>query len=157
MMLSNNYRQNINFTYELMKPAMSDFEKIERTYISLFRYLEINGKLDDNSTYHQGLYEEFVNEMAHDFNTPNAITVLYKLLKEINVMLRQKEKDDNLLNQYLKTLEVMFYVLGFVVEIKKLIIDELTLVNSWYQARAEKNYELADTLRKEITNRGIVL
>ena len=157
MMLSNNYRQNINFTYELMKPAVSDFEKIERTYISLFRYLEINGKLDENSTYHQGLYDEFVNEMAHDFNTPNAITVLYKLLKEINVMLRQKEKDDQILNQYLKTLEVMFYVLGFVVDIKKLSSEELELVNSWYAARSAKDYILADSIRKEITNKGIVL
>ena len=95
--------------------------------------------------------------MAHDFNTPNAITVLYKLLKEINVMLRQKEKDDKVLNEYLKTLEVMFYVLGFVVNIKKLTLEELELVNGWYAARNAKNYELADTIRQEITKRGIVL
>ena len=95
--------------------------------------------------------------MAHDFNTPNAITVLYKLLKEINVMLRQKEKDDQILNQYLKTLEVMFYVLGFVVDIKKLSSEELELVNSWYAARNAKDYILADSIRKEITNKGIVL
>ena len=157
MMLSNNYRQNINFTYDLMKPAVSDFEKIERTYINLFRYLEINSKLNGDSKYNETLYNEFMNEMAHDFNTPNAITVLYKLIKEINIMLRQKEKDDNLLNQYLKTLDVMLYVFGLIVNIKKLTKDELTLVNSWYEARNNKDYELADSLRKEISEKGIVL
>lgn len=157
MMLSNNYRQNINFTYDLMKPAVSDFEKIERTYINLFRYLEINSKLNGDSKYNETLYNEFMNEMAHDFNTPNAITVLYKLIKEINIMLRQKEKDDNLLNQYLKTLDVMLYVFGLTVNIKKLTNDELTLVNSWYEARNNKDYELADSLRKEISEKGIVL
>ena len=157
MMLSNNYRQNINFTYDLMKPAVSDFEKIERTYINLFRYLEINSKLNGDSKYNETLYNEFMNEMAHDFNTPNAITVLYKLIKEINIMLRQKEKDDNLLNQYLKTLDVMLYVFGLTVNIKKLTKDELTLVNSWYEARNNKDYELADSLRKEISEKGIVL
>ena len=157
MMLSNNYRQNINFTYDLMKPVVSDFEKIERTYINLFRYLEINSKLNGDSKYNETLYNEFMNEMAHDFNTPNAITVLYKLIKEINIMLRQKEKDDSLLNQYLKTLDVMLYVFGLTVNIKKLTKDELTLVNSWYEARNNKDYELADSLRKEISEKGIVL
>ena len=51
----------------------------------------------------------------------------------------------------------MFYVLGFVVNIKKLSTEELDLVNSWYAARNAKDYILADTIRKEITNRGIVL
>ena len=142
---------------QLCEKELSDFEKIERAYISLYRYLEINNKLDESSLYNKEYYNEFIMEMAHDFNTPNAITVLYKLLKEINVMLRQKEKNDELLNQYLKTLEVMFYVLGFVVNIKKLNSSELTLVNSWYQARNEKNFALADELRKEITEKGIVL
>ena len=157
MMLANNYRQNINFTYDLMKPAVSDFEKIERTYINLFRYLEINGKLLDERVHHEELYNEFMTEMAHDFNTPNALTVLYKLLKEINIMLRQKEKDDSLLNQYLKTLEEMMYVFGLVVEIDRLNAEELELVNSWYDARGNKDYEKADLIRKEITYRGIVL
>ena len=51
----------------------------------------------------------------------------------------------------------MFYVLAFVVNIKKLTLEELELVNGWYAARNAKNYELADTIRQEITKRGIVL
>ena len=51
----------------------------------------------------------------------------------------------------------MLYVFGLTVNIKKLTKDELTLVNSWYEARNNKDYELADSLRKEISEKGIVL
>ena len=45
--------------------------------------------------------------MANDFNTPNAFTVLYQVLKDVNVMLRQKEKDYSLLSRYLKTIDLI--------------------------------------------------
>ena len=95
--------------------------------------------------------------MGNDFNTPNAITVLYQVLKDINVILRQKEKDIDLLNKYLKTLDEMFYVLGLIPEFNKLKEDEKDLVQKWQKARSAKDFALADELRKAITEKGIVL
>ena len=156
MLIQNNYRQNINFTYELMIPAVNDWEKMERTYISLYRYLELNDSIKECG-YVDKYREEFLTEMGNDFNTPNAITVLYQVLKDINVLLRQKDKDIDLLNKYLKTLDEMFYVLGLIPEFNKLKEEEKDLVQRWQKARSAKDFALADELRKAITEKGIVL
>ena len=156
MLIQSNYRQNVNFTYELMEPAQKEWEKMEKTYISLFRTLELNDALKEEGCV-ENYKEAFLSEMANDFNTPNAFTVLYQVLKDVNVMLRQKEKDYSLLSRYLKTIDLMFYVLGLVPSIKLLSESQKELVNNWYRARSEKNFELADTLRTEITKQGIVL
>ena len=156
MIIQTNYRQNMNFTFELLNPAVSDWQKMERTYISLYRLLELNNSIMETSLIEK-YRNAFIEEMANDFNTPNAITVLYQVLKDVNVLLRQKEKDYNLLNQYLKTIDEMFYVLGLIPEFNKLTEKQKTLVNEWHKARNEKNFELADQLRNEINNQGIVI
>ncbi len=156
MLVQNNYRQNINFTYELIETASKEWEKMEKTYISLYRALELNSNIslkDVLDTY----YNEFITEMANDFNTPNAITVLYQVLKDINVLMRQKEKDYNKLNMYLNTLDKMFYILGLVPNVLPLKIEEKNLVLSWYEARNNKDFVKADIIRKEMNDRGIVL
>lgn len=155
MMLANNYRQNVNFTNDLMGPAVNDYEKMERTYISLYRQLELNNQFIKVEPSNH--LEKFLTEFANDFNTPNALTVLYQLLKEINVALRNKEKDYNLLNSYFISLDKMFYCLGLVADVTPLTEEEKELVNAWYQARLDKDFEKADLLRKEITEKGIVL
>ena len=156
MLIQNNYRQNVNFTYELMDPAQKEWEKMEKTYISLFRTLELKDAIEDCDCV-ENYKESFLKEMANDFNTPNAFTVLYQVLKDVNVLLRQKEKDLSLLNSYLKTIDLMFYVLGFVPEINLLTDEQKRLVNEWYDARAAKDFEKADVLRNEIVKQGIVL
>ena len=101
VLLTSNYRQNFNFTFDLMDQTQAEWLKMERSYISLYRALEINNELSENESPLENYKEAFLNELANDFNTPNAITVLYQVLKDINVELRKKEKDYQLLNKYL--------------------------------------------------------
>ena len=51
----------------------------------------------------------------------------------------------------------MLDVLGLVVDINPLKEEEKELVNKWNQARSERNFELADTLRLQINELGIKL
>ena len=57
----------------------------------------------------------------------------------------------------LTLLNEQMWVLGIDKEVKPLSEDELDVVLKWQEARNEKNFELADTLRNEINNRGIIL
>ncbi len=154
MLLSSNYRQNINFTDELIEQACSDFEKIERTMIQLSRYLEINNLTKEEDTL--SIYDDFLNALADDFNTPNALMYLQQTVKEVNILMRSKEKDPKVLNQYLATLKKMFYCFGLSLDFKPLNQDEISLIKKWQQARNDKDFELADTLRKEINEKGLV-
>ncbi len=155
MLLSSNYRQNFNYTAELMDASAADFERIARTYLSLYRSIELANAFKEVKPLE--VYNAFLAEMAQDFNTPNAITILYQVLKDVNIALRQREKDYALLNQYLVTLNAMLFVLGLKVDVKPLTIEQKELVNKWNAARSNKDFTEADRLRALITEQGIVL
>lgn len=155
MLLSSNYRQNFNYTAELMDASAADFDRIARSYLSLYRSIELANAFKEAKPLE--VYNAFLAEMAQDFNTPNAITILYQVLKDVNIALRQREKDYALLNQYLVTLNAMLFVLGLHVDVKPLTIEQKELVNKWNAARSNKDFTEADRLRALITEQGIVL
>ncbi len=155
LVLANHYRQSINYSKEMMVKFVSEWEKIEKTYISLYRRLELNDCLQEGSTL--AIMEQFLNEMAYDFNTANALSVLYTLLKEINKDLRSKATEVKTLQDELTTFQAMLYVLGLKMDVTPLSIEEKELVNNWNKARQEKNFALADTYRQKIQELGISL
>ena len=61
------------------------------------------------------------------------------------------------MNDALKALKDMLWVLGVEIEVEKLSKEDKDLVNKWNQAKFEKNFELADKLRNEINEKKIVL
>lgn len=58
-----------------------EWEKFEKTYVSLYRKIELND-LEFNGNDLE-IMKEFLNEMAYDFNTANALSVLYNLQKRL--------------------------------------------------------------------------
>lgn len=155
LVLANHYRQSINYSKEMMVKSVGEWEKIEKTYISLYRRLELNDCLQKGETL--AIMEQFLNEMAYDFNTANALSALYTLLKEINKDLRSPSTEVKTLQDELTTLQAMLFVLGLKMDIAPLSIEEKELVNNWNKARQEKNFALADTYRQKIQELGIRL
>lgn len=153
--LANHYRQTINYSDELMKKMVQEWDKIEKTYVSLYRKLEL---LNEGFVAEPlEIMNEFVKEMAYDFNTANALSVLYNHLKTINKDLRNKEITTLELQRDFVTLKHMLDIFGLYVELNDLTNEEKELVNNWYKARSEKDFEKADILRQEITEKGIRL
>lgn len=155
LILSSQYRQNINYSTDLMNSFKKDMDRIERTYLSLYRAIEISEQTESGKIINNYM-DQFLKEMANDMNTANAITVLYDLVKQINKELRSKEKSYDLVD--LKaTIDAMFEILGFKMDIKPLSTDELQLVKNWEYERKNKNFAKADELKEEIIARGIKL
>ena len=71
--------------------------------------------------------------------------------------LSEKEFDEKYGIDLLTLLNEQMWVLGIDKEIKPLSEEEVSLVQAWQEARNEKNFELADKLRLEITEKGIEL
>ena len=89
--LSNHYRQIINYSEELMIQVMTEYEKIERAYVSLYRQLELNNIAPINEYLPEKV--DFDREMASDFNTSNALSVIFGFIKSINKQLRNAQVD----------------------------------------------------------------
>ncbi len=154
-LLSNHYRQTIQYQSDMIKQMEQEYYKIEKLFISLYRKLELSYNLKEGNVL--PIMNEFLNEMAYDFNTANAIAKLYDLMKIINTHLRDKNITISSLQDDYKTLKDMLYVLGINVDIKPLNSDELKLVNDWLDARNNKDFDKADILRNKITELGIRL
>ena len=95
--------------------------------------------------------------MGNDFNTANAITTIFKVTKIINNLIRSKDTSVSDLQDALKALKDMLWVLGIEPDVAPLSNEDKELVISWNKAKAEKDFEKADKLRSEISERNIIL
>ena len=153
--LANHYRQSINYSSELLEKMVAEWEKFEKTFISLYRKIELsNGKFEGKVL---PIMHEFLNELSYDFNTANALSIIYNHQKNINRDLRDKNVTLEVLEDDFKTLSDMFDIFGLVVDIKPLTSEERIIVDSWQNARNNKDFALADELRTKINELGIRL
>ncbi len=158
MVLNVPYRQPMNYKEELLEQAKKDTEKIYRSYLTLFRQLELSKKtepLEDEEI--KALRTGFVEAMSDDFNTANAITSVFQMTKLANNLLREKEQNLPRMTAALNLFDDMLWVLGMNFEIKPLSETDVGLVKKWHEARKNKDFQLADELRQQINAKGIIL
>ncbi len=158
LILANNYMQTINYDEDIMMQMSNEWEKIDKTYTSLYRKVELEGLMSQvNTRASEELMNEFLSGLANNFNTSLAITSLYELMKTVNKDLRNKATPSDVLIQELEAFNDMLEILGLVPSVKPLTNEEKDLVLAWQNARNNKDFESADKIRAEITEKGIVL
>ena len=163
IILSVPYRQPLNYREEILNQAKTDYEKIYKAKLSLIRKLQLNKGITDYSNKEivkeelVNIKNEFINALSNDFNTANAITAIIKTVKLINTFTRQKDFDAEYALQLLSLLNEQMWVLGIDKEILPLNSEDYEIVNKWQEARNNKDFELADELRKVIVDKGIEL
>lgn len=154
VLINSYYRTPVNFSDELLLSAKKEVEKIEQTYSKLSIKLQLAGISLDS--YNKELKSnEFIDALCDDLNTPNALTEMYKILKEANVALRANPSDLNLLTQLFFTLKDMIDLLGLKFDLVKLTSEDITLYEEYNLSKANKDFEKSDQLRKILIERKI--
>ncbi len=154
VILNAHYRQPVNFTDETVQAASQEVSKMQMAYKQMALQLQVN-----NVDLEKGkpIYiDKFIEAMADDLNTANALAELYSLIKEANQTLRNREIDLEKLNNQFKTLNDMFYVLGLNITYIKLGADDLDLYKYYLQAKSEKNFAKSDEIRQKLIEKGIM-
>ncbi len=156
-LLQTSYHSPINFSYTTYEANVKEWEKMKSSYKALFLDLDINDGFDDVIETQEILEikEEFVNNLSDDFNTPNAITMLQKLFKIINNMLRSKTEFGVKAYAY-STLNTFLDILGLSIKVNRLTDEERAIYKQWIEARKNKNFDEADKLRIKLTEKGIM-
>ncbi len=152
------YRQPLNYKEELLQQKLQMImRKLNVHIFSLYRDLEMNDftfdKVEITDENLQNEKETFVEAMSNDFNTANAITSIFKMSKIINNLIRDKNASGEIKKQAMQLYKEMLWVLGIEVDITPLTPEEKNIVCKWYEARNNKDFTLADELRKEINER----
>ncbi|MDL2292299.1 cysteine--tRNA ligase [Acholeplasma sp. OttesenSCG-928-E16] len=145
LILSTNYRQPISYSDELLVQFTKEYDKIFKTVKKTFFTLLFNKSLLETKGHY---LDKFKNEMNNDFNTPNALSVVYELIKEIN-----KTKELSKLNELYNDLIVILEILNLKEDFK---VEEIDLIEyrDWLTARDNKDYQKADILRQRLSLKG---
>ena len=164
LMLSAHYRQQLNFSEELLLSAKASVERIYNTIYNLENLLDevrTTYITDEEKKYLQSLNkykEKYIEKMDDDFNTADAITAIFDLIKDVNINVNI-DSSKELITGCLNLIRELGKPLGMLQKSTKVNLDDeiQKLVNERQQARKDKNWALADKIRDDLKNRGIVL
>ncbi|MBR3133310.1 MAG: cysteine--tRNA ligase [Clostridia bacterium] len=138
---------------------------------------DINGELLDDEVI-SGIKSCFIEAMDDDFNTVSAIANLHSVFKDINSIIESSNKGNrqivaNTLAKAISDINEVYGILGlfkqepesFINELKKKYVKKLGLdvdfveneIARRTEAKKEKNYELADSIRSDLDSKGVIL
>ncbi len=161
-MLSAHYRSPLNFSAELMESAKSGLERIQNAYDNLL-FLIDNATVtesDDKSAIDavNSLIKKFEDAMEDDFNTADAISAVFELVRYINQN-TDESTGLNVLNLYKDKLLMLCDILGIILEKEEKLLpkDIEKLIEERQEARKNKDFKRADEIRDSLLEKGIVL
>ncbi|MBQ4563742.1 MAG: cysteine--tRNA ligase [Lachnospiraceae bacterium] len=162
-MLSAHYRSPLNFSAELMEASKNGLERI-LTAVERLGDLQKNaaGEMSAEELSVKKAAEELVAKyeaaMDDDFNTADAISAIFELVKLANTDVKA-ESSKELVDWVKAEIEGLCDVLGIITEKKEELLDSEIeeMIAKRQQARKEKNFALADQIRNELLEKGIVL
>jgi len=165
-MLMSHYRSPLNYSGEILEQAKSALERLRNAKNNLEFFIE-NGRdgalSQAEEEFAAGLDKyrrRFIEAMDDDFNTADAIAVIFELVRDINTAVNASSSPSReLARRCLDIFMELTNVLGIPFGAKKDEIDPeiRELIEKRQAARKAKNWAEADRIRDELKARGIIL
>ena len=163
-MLSAHYRSPLNFSDDLMEAAKAGYERIV-TCVSNLNFMLEKDRAADMTAQEQELLKQaldmrgrFESVMEDDFNTADAISVIFDLVRFANSNTNE-ESARTFLEALRSEIIELAGVCGLIVERREELQDaEIEqLIADRQKARKDKDFARADEIRMELLEKGIVL
>ena len=127
-----------------------------------YRFEDAKESLDNDAkvlTQIKALENEFIGAMDDDVNTPNGLTVVYRLMRDMNVYTNQPQVSIPALEAFKEAFTALLIVFGVTLQDEEeLLADDIqALIDERNQARADKNFARADEIRDQLKAEGIIL
>lgn len=163
-MLSAHYRNPLNFSEELMESAKSSLDRIVTAVENLAHLLENahDGAITEDEKNELAKLDElktsFESAMEDDFNTADAITSVFDMVKFANTNTGSGSSKEFLKAVYDRIVTTCD-ILGLNVIKEKELLDEdiNNLIQERQQARKDRNFARADEIRQLLLDKGIIL
>ncbi len=155
--LASHYRSPLNYADQLLDNARTALSRLYNT----LRDLELPAEVDENDP----AIEKFKQAMDDDFNTPEALAVIFDLANQVN---RLREKDKSAALQKAAVLKKLANVLGLLEADPEQFLQAgagessdaekiEALIVARKEARENKDWAAADRIRDELDAMGVVL
>ena len=143
MCLNSHYRKVLEFSYDILDNATNSYNKLKNKVKAL------GDEVDSSNS--EKYIEEFKKALGDDLNTSLALTILFDVLKS-DLTNAQKRY---LVEEFDKVLSLDLINNDTIDNDLKEYIEEK--INERNEAKKNKNFELADQIRNELLEKGIVL
>ena len=160
LVLNSHYRSPLSFNSQIAEGARRGLERIKAALkpAQPVEGVDLVSKLADLA---KSAENDFVNAMDDDFNTPRALSAIYELVRGIN-QARDEGAGENELEQAQSVLRSLTGVLGLRLETSQPIEAQAAefvelLLKIREELRLAEQWTLADRIRVELADRGIVL
>lgn len=165
--LSAHYRSPLNFSKELMEASRNALTRI-KTAVSSLEFNIKNAKTFELASSEKEVLDKlsefrttFESKMEDDFNTADAISVIFELIKFINVNTSENSSKELLENCYKELLELLD-ILGLLFinsnqidgEFEKTVLD---LIEKRTLAKKDKDFKTADDIRQVLLEMGVII
>jgi cysteinyl-tRNA synthetase len=166
-MLQAHYRSTLDITDEALQAAEKGYRRLMEAWRHL-QTLQVSGKAEgDIDREIAANLEGAMNDLCDDFNTPRVLARLFEIAPRINALKGGQIAADQVTPQTIETLrqrmgELLFEVFGLQEETEAAgsgPVDALMqlILDLRQQARAEKNWSVADKIRDGLKEAGITV
>ena len=165
-MLMSHYRSPLNYSGEILMQAKAALERLSTAKDNLDFFVK-NGADGDMTqaeaaaVQRMGEYrDKFIAAMDDDFNTADAVSVIFELVREINAAVNPNSNPTKALAEACRALYLeLSDVLGipFIERKDELTAEQQELFEARKAARKAKNWAESDRIRDELKAQGIIV
>jgi len=163
-MLSAHYRNPVNFSDEMLNQAKAGLERLyntkEKLEFTISNLQESAMTEEEKSLVAEldGFRTKFIDAMEDDVNTADAISVIFELAKFTNSNVNEKSSSE-FAKKCLDQFDELTGVLNIVNKKQDDMLDEEieNLIQKRVEAKKNKDFKLADDIRAELLEKGIIL
>ncbi len=156
--LSGHYSKPIDYSEDLLKENIIKWRQVENCYFELI-LAEGDGPIEMTQKLVSETKKEFEDALKSNFNTPLALGIFFKFVKELNRLAATEALTQSIAKISLPEFEKILESLGL--KIPKITNEEKSVVNDLIKKRNmlrdQKQFEEADKIRKQLADMGIML
>lgn len=186
LLLSTHYRKTLNFTFKALDQAETALERINEFAGEVKYGLFPEGETPEAEQAVSEAEQGFRAGLSDDLNISKAMTALFNLIKKVNVTIARAEfrsRDAQKVDRFMSSIDGVLGVMsprksvtlrvgplglksdveppGVIVagdaKLPEITTEQKDLIERRQKARAEKDFALADRLRRELLEQGILL
>ncbi|MBR7084872.1 MAG: cysteine--tRNA ligase [Oscillospiraceae bacterium] len=159
LMIQAQYRAPMNYTVELLNACKASLDRLYQCRETLKNALKIapaGSPSEQALQTFSKLKADFIQALSDDLNTADALTAVFELVRELNIMASDSNTPVEQLRKGSDLFEELISVLGLLYERKENTVPQevLALVEQRAAARKAKDFTEADRLRDEIRKLG---
>ncbi|RJP30999.1 MAG: cysteine--tRNA ligase [Candidatus Omnitrophota bacterium] len=160
-LVASHYRSPLNLSEEALKASHAAWTRIMDFHTRIVEIIQRKvdaPRVEALDAEWKKFVTQFETHMDDDLDTPRALASLFDFIKESNKILDANPIAQSQAKQLLDTLKRVDTVIGVIKEEEALLDEEIEqLIQLRQDARKQKKFALADKIRDELANQGIIL